>query len=109
MIKIFKNSNKIEKNLVNSNETCLSCPAIRILGTVNFNVCCQSLEKIIKANEEGHILIRCSRRPELGLFEPSITFQQCTEWIETKNRYVLKKSKDLHSKNKENGCKSEII
>ena len=109
MIKILKKSNKTVKSLENSDGTCLSCPAVRILGTVNFNICCQSLDKIIKANEEGEILIKCIRRPELGLFEPNITFQQCPEWINLRKNYALKESQNLRLKNRENGCKSKII
>ncbi len=38
-------------------------------------------------------MIECRRRPELGHFEPSITFEQCPEWQKTEYGYFLKNMK----------------
>jgi UDP-sulfoquinovose synthase len=40
--------------------------------------------------EEGHIVIECQRRPELGHFEPTITFEECPEWELTEYGYLLR-------------------
>ena len=64
----------------NAHKTCWNCPAAIFKGNVDFRACGQSMEEI-KSIEEGQIVIECSRRPELGHFEPSITFEQCPEWI----------------------------
>lgn len=44
----------------------------------------------IKSVEEGMIVIECARRPELGHFEPSLTFEQCPEWVPFEYGYMLK-------------------
>jgi UDP-sulfoquinovose synthase len=64
----------------NAEKTCWNCPAAIFKGNVDFRACGQSMEDI-KSIEEGMIVIECSRRPELGHFEPSITFEECPEWV----------------------------
>lgn len=75
----------------NADKTCWNCPAAIFKGNVDFRACGQSKEDIkVKHSEEGQIMIECSRRPELGHFEPTITFQQCPEWEEKEFGYMLK-------------------
>ncbi len=76
----------------NAGKTCWNCPAAIFKGNVDFRACGQSMEEI-KSYEEGHIVIECGRRPELGHFEPSITFEQCPEWVPFKYGLMLKKMK----------------
>ncbi len=73
----------------NAHKTCWNCPAAVFKGNVDFRACGQSMEEI-KSIEEGQIVIECSRRPELGHFEPSITFEQCPEWISFPYGLMLK-------------------
>ncbi|MBN2336408.1 NAD-dependent epimerase/dehydratase family protein, partial [Candidatus Bathyarchaeota archaeon] len=74
----------------NEEKTCWNCPAALLKGNVDFRACGQSIAEIRdKISEEG-LLIECARRPELGLFEPGITFEQCPEWRETEFGYLLK-------------------
>jgi UDP-sulfoquinovose synthase len=73
----------------NSNKTCWNCPAAKIRGNVDFRGCGQS-GMIVPKEGEKQIMIECSRRPELGLFEPSITFKECSEWRMTEYGYMLK-------------------
>jgi len=74
----------------NKDKTCWNCPAAILKGNVEFRACGQSVSDIRnKISEEG-LLIECARRPGLGMFEPSITFQQCPEWIETEYGLMLK-------------------
>ena len=74
----------------NSEKTCWNCPAALLKGNVEFRACGQSVSDIRnKISEEG-LLIECARRPELGMFEPSITYEQCPEWKETDYGYMLK-------------------
>ncbi|MCK4317768.1 NAD-dependent epimerase/dehydratase family protein, partial [Candidatus Bathyarchaeota archaeon] len=74
----------------NEEKTCWNCPAALLKGNVDFRACGQSIAVIQnKISEEG-LLIECTRRPELGMFEPSITFEQCPEWRETQYGYLLK-------------------
>jgi len=74
----------------NAEKTCWNCPAAVFKGNVDFRACGQSQEEIkAKLGEEGQIMIECSRRPELGHFEPTITFEQCTEWEQGKYGYQL--------------------
>ena len=74
----------------NEEKTCWNCPAALLKGNVDFRACGQSIAAIQnKISEEG-LLIECTRRPELGMFEPSITFEQCPEWRETQYGYLLK-------------------
>jgi len=80
----------------NCSKTCWNCPAAVFKGNVDFRACGQSVEEI-KANmgPDGQVMIECKRRPELGHFEPSITFEQCPEWTFNKdyNIYFLKNMK----------------
>ncbi len=74
----------------NAEKTCWNCPAAIFKGNVDFRACGQSQEEIkSKLGDEGQIMIECARRPDLGYFEPTITFEQCTEWIEGKYGYQL--------------------
>ena len=74
----------------NEEKTCWNCPAAMLKGNVDFRACGQSVSAINnKINEEG-LQIECTRRPELGMFEPSITFEQCPEWQESTYGYLLK-------------------
>jgi UDP-sulfoquinovose synthase len=80
-------------NPYNEKLTCWNCPAAKLKGNVDFRACGQSKEKIRnKIEEEGCVMIECSRRPELGHFEPTITFEQCPQWELNKdyNLYMLK-------------------
>lgn len=90
MIEFLKKSRKNINNPSNRQKTCLDCPAAIIQGKVDFTCCCQTLDKKIGDNEPSEILIECSRRPELGLFEPNITFQHCREWINLKKKFLRK-------------------
>lgn len=73
----------------NANKTCWNCPAAILRGHVDFRACGQSRERFKKLKEEGHIVIECRRRPELGHFEPTITFEECPEWRLTEYGYLL--------------------
>lgn len=77
----------------NANKTCWNCPAAILKGHVDFRACGQSREQFKKLREEGHIVIECKRRPGLGHFEPTITFEECLEWQLTKYGYLLKNMK----------------
>lgn len=76
--------------LHNENKTCWNCPAAKLMGNVDFRACGQArgVEGVISDEEE--ILIECRRRPDLGYFEPNITFKQCSEWVPADFGYVLK-------------------
>ncbi len=74
----------------NEEKTCWNCPAAMLKGNVDFRACGQSIATIKNKISEDGLLIECSRRPELGMFEPNITFEQCPEWIETEYGYLLK-------------------
>ncbi len=77
-----------QKKLHNAKKTCWNCPAAKLAGNVDFRACGQSKEKAF--DEDKEIMIECMRRKELGHFEPSITFEECPEWIETPYGYLLK-------------------
>jgi len=79
----------------NAKRTCWNCPAAVLKGNVDFRACGQSKEKKRKIQESSQTVIECSRRPELGYFEPSITFEQCPQWElnEKYNMYMLKNMK----------------
>ena len=74
----------------NADKTCWNCPAAMLKGHVDFRACGQSMRRLQELSEEGEILIRCRRRPELGYFEPTITFEECPEWELTKYGYLLR-------------------
>jgi len=77
----------------NAEKTCWNCPAAILKGNVDFRSCGQSKEEIKKKMEENpdfQVVIECARRPELGHFEPSITFEQCPEWTKTEYGLMLK-------------------
>ncbi len=79
----------------NADKTCWNCPAAIFKGNVDFRACGQSKEEIKKQmGPEGQIMIECKRRPELGHFEPSITFEQCPEW-EFKEQYNVYMLRDM--------------
>lgn len=77
------------KTCPNKDRTCWNCPAAKFKGNVDFRACGQS-RKIVNLQGDGQILIECGRRPELGRFEPNITFEQCPEWQESPYGYILK-------------------
>ena len=81
-----------EDKCQNKNRTCWNCPAAKLKGNIDFRACGQS-KKIVSLSQDEQILIECERRPELGRFEPNITFKQCPEWEETKYGYFLKNMK----------------
>ena len=80
--------------LHNANLTCWNCPAIDLMGKVDFRACGQSAEKFEKSVSEDsdvHIMAECKRRPDLGLFDPmTIPFKECPEWKQTPYGYMLK-------------------
>ncbi len=73
----------------NKNRTCWNCPAAKFKGNVDFRACGQE-KKIESLRGEGQIVIECHRRPELGLYEPNITFEQCSQWRKTNYGYLLR-------------------
>jgi len=76
--------------MFNYNKTCWNCPSANFKGKVDFRACGQTKEQIkAKLGSEGQIMIECNRRPELGHFEPTITYEQCTEWIKGRYGYQL--------------------
>ena len=77
----------------NCNKSCWNCPAAIFKGNVDFRACGQSKKDLKKFQEKKEILIECGRRPELGHFEPSITFEQCPEWEPKEFGYKLKDMK----------------
>lgn len=80
--------------LHNEDLTCWNCPAIDLVGKVDFRACGQAVEKFQKSldeDSEAYIMAECKRRPELGVFDPmSITFAECPEWKQTPYGYILK-------------------
>ncbi|MFW5928110.1 MAG: NAD-dependent epimerase/dehydratase family protein [Thermoplasmatota archaeon] len=72
----------------NAENTCWNCPAAKFKGNVDFRGCGQS-RRIVPKGEDKQLMIECRRRPELGHFEPTITFEQCPEWIEGEYGYML--------------------
>ncbi len=76
--------------LHNADKTCWNCPAAKLEGNVDFRACGQSKEEARIDSEDKEVLIECKRRPELGHFQPTITFEQCPEWEESKYGYRLK-------------------
>ncbi len=78
-----------QTNAHNAQRTCWNCPAADIVGKVDFTGCGQARETI-EEEYDGAVLIECRRRPELGTFDPSITFEQCPEWELTDFGYMLK-------------------
>lgn len=66
----------------NDGLTCWNCPAAVLKGNVDFRACGQSFRRI-SSYGGGDVVIECSRRPELGFFEPTISFEQCVEWKPT--------------------------
>ncbi len=75
--------------LHNAEKTCWNCPAAILKGNVDFRACGQSIEVIRRKMETEGILIECARQPDLGHFEPTITFEECPEWRPTKYGYLL--------------------
>ncbi|MFX1238057.1 MAG: NAD-dependent epimerase/dehydratase family protein, partial [Promethearchaeota archaeon] len=77
----------------NAKKTCWNCPAAKLIGNVDFRACGQARDTQGEIGDETEILIECRRRPELGYFEPNITFEQCTEWESSDFGYILKNMK----------------
>ncbi|MFX0170578.1 MAG: hypothetical protein ACFE9L_01530 [Candidatus Hodarchaeota archaeon] len=78
------------KSAHNAENTCCNCPAAIFKGNVNFRSCGQLKEEIDSKIQDSQIIIECARRPELGYYEPSITFEECPEWIMTPNGLMLR-------------------
>jgi UDP-sulfoquinovose synthase len=78
----------------NSEKTCWNCPALDFVGNVDFRACGQSTvfaEKLKDDPTGGQVMVKCKRRPELGLFDPmSVTFEDCPQWEESSYGYKLK-------------------
>jgi UDP-sulfoquinovose synthase len=72
----------------NQDKTCWNCPAAVLKGNVDFRACGQSREKF--EDEDMQVMIECARRPELGHLEPTITFAECPEWVESEYGLLLK-------------------
>ena len=81
------------EKLHNAEKTCWNCPAAKLMGNIDFRACGQARDMSAELDEETEILIECRRRPELGFFEPNITFEQCPEWIAKDFGYMLKEMK----------------
>ncbi len=83
-----------EERMHNAGCTCWNCPAMDQAGKVDLHPSGQSVKESGKepgSSQETRIMAECSRRPELGLFDPmGITFAGCPEWKETPHGYVLK-------------------
>ncbi|MFW9829834.1 MAG: NAD-dependent epimerase/dehydratase family protein [Candidatus Thorarchaeota archaeon] len=80
------------KSKDNANKTCWNCPSAKLMGNVDFRACGQARD-ISTTTEQDEIVIECRRRPDLGHFEPNITFEQCPEWIPMEYGYMLKNMK----------------
>jgi UDP-sulfoquinovose synthase len=65
---------------LNAKKTCWNCPAAVFKGNVDFSACGQTKEKLKEKDGDSRVMIECRRRPELGHFEPTITFGECPEW-----------------------------
>jgi len=85
-----KKSKKKVQTFIYKEDTCLNCPVAIILGKVDFNSCTQSLDKTQDTEEGQKLLIKCIKRPELGVFEPNITFQECPLWINGRENYFFR-------------------
>lgn len=77
--------------LHNANKTCWNCPAAKLMGNVDFRACGQARDIIGETSDGEEVVIECRRRPELGYFEPNITFEQCPQWEASEYGYILKK------------------
>ena len=77
----------------NAEKTCWNCPAAILKGNIDFRACGQSLEAIRKRIETEGLMIECARQPDLGRFEPTITFEECPEWRLTEYGYLLENMK----------------
>lgn len=73
----------------NADKTCWNCPAAVFKGNVDFRACGQSIEAIRKKIETEGVMIECARMPNMGHFEPSITFEECPQWKLTEYGYLL--------------------
>lgn len=81
------------EKLLNAGKTCWNCPAAKLMGNVDFRACGQTRDALAEMSDEGEIVIECRRRPELGFFEPNITFEQCPQWEQSDYGYMLKNMK----------------
>lgn len=83
-----------EEQMHNKDCTCWNCPAIDLVGKVDFRACGQSVEDFRKRmglEDSFQLIAECKRRQELGLFDPmSVTFKECPEWEKTQYGYLLK-------------------
>ena len=74
----------------NSDKTCWNCPAAKLMGNIDFRACGQASDFKSGQEDQEEVVIECRRRPELGYFEPNITFEQCPEWVPMKYGLMLK-------------------
>ena len=78
----------------NAKCTCWNCPAINLAGKVDFRACGQSKEVFSQGtgeDTEAYIVAECTRRPDLGLYDPmGVTFDECPAWQSTPLGYLLK-------------------
>jgi len=72
------------KCCLNKDKTCLNCPAAKF----------KSISDLKNSSKKQEMVkIECNRRPDLGSFDPNITFEQCPQWQETEKGYLLKDMK----------------
>ncbi|HEC40844.1 MAG: GDP-L-fucose synthase [Candidatus Lokiarchaeum sp. GC14_75] len=79
--------------ILNADKTCWNCPAAKLMGNVDFRACGQARDFKVESEGDGEIVIECRRRPELGYFEPNLTFEQCPEWVLNEHGYKLNNMK----------------
>jgi len=81
----------------NKDCTCWNCPAIDLVGKVDFRACGQSVENFKKRmgiEDSFQTIAECKRRTELGHYDPmSVTFEECPEWKESPYGHLLKNTR----------------
>lgn len=58
-------------------ENCRCCPYAVVIGNVNLRSCSVASG----VSRDVHRLIECAKRPELGVFEPTISTDSCPVWL----------------------------
>ena len=58
-------------------KNCRCCPYAVVVGNVNLRSCSVASS----GSSDGHRLIECTKRPELGVFEPTISTDSCPVWL----------------------------
>lgn len=66
-------------------KTCLNCDAFIPQGSLDLGGCGQSENDDVG----NHVMGRCKLRPEIGLFEPTISFDDCPCWEKDGDEYKL--------------------